>query len=182
MIEQPSEIEKAMTPLDVMTLVGQVAARARHVANGRLHDDDCESEANEAVVIALRECPDRAGLLQFARVVVGRGVVRQIERQKRFVNLDAAGWREADESTPGEHDAYADGDVVKFRRDNFTVAEEVSILRDAGAGDKRTSELTGVPRRRVQQIPNRKRNDARTKTQPVNERSDRRRAPVPRLA
>lgn len=172
---EPSALEKAMSSQDVMKLVKSVSVYLRSVPIlKKLHRDDCESEANVAVVIALRDCPDAAGLLTFAKLVAERSAMKLVNRDKKFVTLDAEAWHEVDEASPVEHDAYADGDLKRLIRDNYTAEE----MLDVGVGYQKTAELTETPERRIRHLHNRKHNNARTKIKSVTEHLQRQRAPM----
>lgn len=191
---EPSELERSLTSAQIMRLVRQVAHRARHVANGRVHREDCLSEAHDAVIKALRMCPvasepSQGGLvmedaissvLGYARVAVTNAINDVIYRGKKFVNLDDDNWREVDESNyaDGDSRAYLDGDEAAYAAENFSVEE----LLDLKVGYQRVAKITKTPERRVRLLAKRKRNDARTKTQLATEHERRRRPPVPGLA
>lgn len=78
---------------EIVALVTYAAARARAVAGGRLHDDDCQSEAGLAVAVALQKHdPSRASLKTHVALLVRWGVLRQLRANRKYRHKSEAWW------------------------------------------------------------------------------------------
>lgn len=70
---------------EVMSSVRAAALYARFVAKGRLHWDDCESEAGLAVVRAMRSFdPAKSRFTTYTRRIVRNAVLGLIRRNSRY--------------------------------------------------------------------------------------------------